>query len=182
MKCQSESHDRSSRVQKETNLELGKTSVRSASKCCSNCRIVLTTPPLKDRTKRDPMRCSHSLVSKKQSKLANHRGAVDAKSGGNYNQSNGNDVLFRGSSSMIGREGWSSALVEVPFMMGKQYYRVSDSTRNWYPTLGLYFQVHQEVLTWLKLWYILHIELCQFPRFWSKSRGLKNLLLSSQDC
>lgn len=118
------------------------------------------------RTERDPLRRSHSLVSRKQSELANHRGAVDTKSGGNCNQSNGVDVLSGGSisnsfhkavfdkdfpslggderpgsaeigrvtspglggtasqslpvgsSSMIGGEGWTSALVEAPSMMG----------------------------------------------------------------
>jgi hypothetical protein len=96
----------------------------------------------------------------------NHRGAVDTKSGGNCNQSNGNDILSGGSigssfhksvfdkdfpslggderpgsaeigrvaspglgatasqslpvgsSPMIGGEGWTSALAEVPSMMG----------------------------------------------------------------
>lgn len=118
------------------------------------------------RTERDTLRRSHSLVSRKQSELVNHRGAVDTKSGGNCNQSNGNDILSGGSigssfhksvfdkdfpslggderpgsaeigrvaspglgatasqslpvgsSPMIGGEGWTSALAEVPSMMG----------------------------------------------------------------
>ncbi|CAI8597457.1 unnamed protein product [Vicia faba] len=118
------------------------------------------------RTERDPLRRSHSLVSRKQNELANHRGTVNTKSGGNCNQSNGNDALSGGSisssfhkavfdkdfpslggderpgsaeigrvaspglggtasqslpvgsSSMIGGEGWTSALVEAPSMMG----------------------------------------------------------------
>ncbi|CAL5202916.1 unnamed protein product [Lathyrus oleraceus] len=117
------------------------------------------------RTERDPLRRSHSLVSRKQNELANHRGAVDTKSGGNCNQSNGSDVVSGGSissfhkavfdkdfpslggdekpgsaeigrvkspglcgtssqslpvgsSPMIGGDGWTSALVEVPSVMG----------------------------------------------------------------
>ncbi|CAK8566286.1 unnamed protein product [Lathyrus sativus] len=118
------------------------------------------------RSERDPLRRSHSLVSRKQNELSNHRGAVDTKSGGNCNQSNGSDALSGGSisssyhkavfdkdfpslggderpgsaeigrvkspglggtasqslpvgsSPMIGGDSWTSALVEVPSMMG----------------------------------------------------------------
>ncbi|CAK8576250.1 unnamed protein product [Lathyrus sativus] len=51
------------------------------------------------RTERDPLRRSHSLLSRKQNELANHRGAVDTKSAGNFNQSNGSDALSGGSIS-----------------------------------------------------------------------------------
>lgn len=42
-------------------------------------------------------------------------------------------------------------------------------------------EAYQLVLTWLKLWCRLHLDLSQFLRFRSKPKGLKNLLLSSQD-
>ncbi|XP_004515670.1 uncharacterized protein [Cicer arietinum] len=118
------------------------------------------------RIERDTLRRSHSLVSRKQSDLVTHRGAVDTRSGGNCNQSNGNDVLSGGSissslhksvfdkdfpslggderlgtteigrvsspglgasasqslpvgsSPLIGGEGWTSALAEVPSIIG----------------------------------------------------------------
>ncbi|KAL2339841.1 hypothetical protein Fmac_007781 [Flemingia macrophylla] len=122
--------------------------------------------PLSDlfpgRIERDTIRRSHSMVSRKQNELLNHRVAVDTKSGGNSNQNSSNDLLSGnsigssiqkavfnkdfpslgaeerqgiteigrvsspglgvtasqtlpvGSSALIGGEGWTSALAEVP--------------------------------------------------------------------
>uniref|UniRef100_A0A0R0JNG4 Mediator of RNA polymerase II transcription subunit 1 n=1 Tax=Glycine max TaxID=3847 RepID=A0A0R0JNG4_SOYBN len=118
------------------------------------------------RIERDTLRCSHSMVSRKQNEILTHRVAVDTKSGGNSYQKSGNDLLSGssigssvqkavfnkdfpslgveerqgiteigrvsspglgaaasqtlpvGSSALIGGEGWTSALAEVPTIIG----------------------------------------------------------------
>ncbi|XP_028775040.1 mediator of RNA polymerase II transcription subunit 1 [Neltuma alba] len=118
------------------------------------------------RVERDTLRRSNSMVSRKQSELLPRRVAVDTKTGGNSNHSNGNGLLSGasigssiqkavfdkdfpslgseekqgisemgrvsspvlaatssqslpvGSSALIGGEGWTSALAEVPTVIG----------------------------------------------------------------
>ncbi|KAF2296773.1 hypothetical protein GH714_001844 [Hevea brasiliensis] len=93
---------------------------------------------LSSRSEKDTLRRTHSMVSRKQGEVLPRRFTGDLKNGSNSNHVNGNGLISGisvgrvsspglstavqslpvGSAALIGGEGWTSALAEVPAIIG----------------------------------------------------------------